>query len=174
MDYVMQKPARPTTQFKQVLTRATIIAAVLGSALVLLNQSAAIFGDAEIQLLPLALAYLTPFIVVSLSQILGAREARAASAWMTEFRESFAQTLVSHGIPARAVAIGLVAGGINTAIVAVDSLLAGRGLDQMPLALIAQAVTLPIVFGALSQTLAFRRTTRLASETVAGTAFRRQ
>ena len=160
MDHILQNPPLPAAQFKPVLARAAIIAAILGTTLVLLNQSAAIFGAAEIQWLPLTLAYLTPFLVVSLSQILGAREARAASAWISEFRESFAQTLVSHGIPARAIALGLAAGGINTAIVATDSLLAGRGLDQLPAGLILQALTLPAVFGAMSQTLAFRRTIR--------------
>ena len=35
--------------------------------------------------------------------------------------------------------------------------MAGQGLDQLPLPLIAQALTLPVLFGALSQAVSFRR-----------------
>ena len=57
----------------------------------------------------------------------------------------------------RAVVLSLAAGGISTAIVATDSLLAGHGLDQLPVASILQALILPAVFGALSQAVSFRR-----------------
>ena len=125
----MQGAARPPSQLTQVLRRAAIIAAILGSTLALLNQSDAIFGKAEIQWLRLILVYLTPFLVVSLSQTLGLREARKASARMTGLGESFYATLTSHGIPARAFALGLAAGAINTAIVASAALIAGDGLE---------------------------------------------
>ncbi len=162
MDHVMQGAARPASQLPQVLRRAAIIAAILGSTLAILNQSDAIFGKAEIQWLRLILVYLTPFLVVSLSQALGLRAARKASARMTGLGESFFATLTSHGIPARAFALGLAAGTINTAIVASAALIAGDGLDRLPLALIAQALTLPILFGALSQAMSFRRAIRQA------------
>ena len=162
MDRVMQKAERPASRLKQVLIRAAVVAVVLGSALALLNQWSAIFGAAEIQWLRLTLVYLTPFLVVSLSQTLGLREARKASVRMTGLGESFFATLTSHGIPARAFTLGLAAGAINTAIVASAALIAGDGLDRLPLALIAQALTLPILFGALSQAMSFRRAIRQA------------
>jgi hypothetical protein len=163
MDNTMRRQPPAVSPAKQVLTRAAIVAVILGTILTLLNQPNAIFGTAEIQWLPLTLVYLTPFLVVSVSQILGTRQARKAPAWVMELREGFAATLVSHGIPARAIALGLAAGSINTAIVVTDGLAAGRGLDQVPVALIAQALILPVIFGALSQTLSFRRAIRLAS-----------
>jgi hypothetical protein len=162
MDHVMQGAANSASQLKQVITRSAIVAVILGSTLALVNQSDAIFGAAEIRWLPLALAYLTPFLVVSVSQSFGIREARKTLAWMTELRESFLETLISRGIPARAFALGLAAGAINTAIVASAALIAGDGLDRLPLALIAQALTLPILFGALSQAMSFRRAIRQA------------
>jgi hypothetical protein len=55
----------------------------------------------------------------------------------------------------RLVALGLVAGGLNTAIVA-----AVNGLDPVPVSLIAQAVSLPFLFGLLSQMILFRRALR--------------
>lgn len=160
MNHVMQDAARPASQLNQMLMRAAVIAAILGTTLALLNQSDALFGAAEIQWLRLILVYLTPFLVVGLSQALGMRAARKASARTTGLGESFVATLFSHGIPARALALGLAAGVINTAIAASADLAAGRGLDQLPLALIAQALTLPVLFGALSQALSFRRTIR--------------
>ena len=171
----MDHAAYPTALLsKQVLGRAAIVAIILGSAPTLLNQSGAIFGIAEIHWLPLILVYLTPFLVVSASQVFGIREAREAAAWMTKFRESFVETLLAHGIPARAVALGLAAGSINTAIAASDNLLAGRGLDALPVALIVQALALPAVFGALSQALSFRRTIRLTARSANDPASRRE
>ena len=136
MDHVMQGAARPASQAKQVLIRATVVATILGSALALLNQSSAILGADEIQWLRLALLYITPFLVVTLSQALGLRAARRASARTATLGESFTATLFGHGIPARAVALGLAAGAVNTAIVATAAVMAGQGLDQLPLALI--------------------------------------
>lgn len=155
---------------KQILARAAIVAVLLGSALTLLNQSDAIFGDADIRWLSMILLYLTPFLVVGVSQVLGIREARAAPIWATEPHESFFTTVFSHGIPRRAVALGLAAGSINTAIVATDILLAGGSLDQLPVALVVQALTLPAVFGALSQALSFRRAVGRAAQPASVTA----
>ena len=142
---------------RQILRRAVIIAGVLGSALTLINQPGAIFGASELKLLPLVLVYLTPFLVVAVSQGLGIRAARSLSTRLMEFREPFLQTLISHGIPKRAIQLGLSIGCTNAFIVTSATLLAGQTLDQLPVSLILQALTLPILFGALSQVLAFRR-----------------
>ncbi len=58
-----------------VIRRAGIVALVLGSVLTLANQSGAIFGGGTVQVLPLVLVYLTPFVVVTVSQVLGIRRA---------------------------------------------------------------------------------------------------
>ena len=58
-----------------VFLRAAIVAAFLGSVLTLLNQSGAIFASEQIQRLPFVLVYATPFTVVVISQVLGARQA---------------------------------------------------------------------------------------------------
>ena len=49
-----------------VLRRSTILALIIGSALTWINQSAAIFGSDTIQILPLLLAYATPFTVIAI------------------------------------------------------------------------------------------------------------
>ena len=160
MKTTMQRSGAGASPAKQVLARAAAVALILGSTLTLINQSDAIFGAAEIRWLPLTLVYLTPFLVVGVSQVLGIRAARRALARMTELRENFLGTIFSHGIPARAIVLGLVASGVNSAIVASEGLLAGGGLSAPPVPLIAQALVLPAMFGALSQAISFRRAMR--------------
>ncbi len=141
----------------RVVLRAAIVAILLGSILMLVNQTDAILGTEELRFLPMILVYLTPFLVVGVSQLLGMRAAKRASRPSDEFRESFAGTLLSHGILRRALFLGLAAGSINTAVIVAQNILAGIGAAQLPVAFVLQAVALPILFGALSQTLSFRR-----------------
>lgn len=144
---------------KQVLVRAAILAIIIGSVLTLFNQPAAVFGQDKFQWLPLILSYLTPFLVVGVSQISGAHAARREAG----INESFAYTLFSHGIVARAIVLGLAAGAVNIAIITTAGIVAGQSFSQLPMALMFQALTLPIVFGALSQAIAYRRTVKLRS-----------
>ena len=142
----------------KVLVRAGIVAAVLGTVLTAINQAGAMFGQAPFDLLPVALVYVTPFVVVTLSQALGIRRARLEAAHTGAPRpESFWSAAMDHGIPRRALLIGLGIGSINTAIVASAALATGGTLADLPGALIAQAFVLPVLFGLLSQTLSFRR-----------------
>jgi hypothetical protein len=142
-----------------VVARAAVAALVIGGALTAINQPAAVFGDAAFQQFPLGAVFVTPFLVVCLSQVLGFRAARRASArdGNGPHEDSFFQTMAKHGILARSVLLGLGAGGVNTIFVGVVTLLSGRGLDQLPLPLVLQSLILSMVFGALLQTLSFRR-----------------
>ena len=165
VDFHNSSHIRPLSRFidsaqaRQILLRAALVAIILGSILTIVNQTDAIFGSGAIAWLPLALVYLTPFLVVTVSQILGVRRARADLILPAArfHAESFATTIASHGIPTRAMALGILVAVVNTAIVATTSVLAGHGLQAVPVALILQALSLPILFGALSQALAYRR-----------------
>lgn len=141
-----------TVQMKAVFSRAAIVAAVLGTVLTVVNQLGAIIGPSDLQWLPLFLVYLTPFVVVSASQVMGAQAAARAKGWQGEKYERFLMTLFSHGIIRRAVVLSLAIGGANIAII-----IAGRQLNQLPVAQLLQLVTLSVSFGALSQSLSFRR-----------------
>ena len=144
----------------QVFIRAAIVAIIIGCTLVLINQFDAIFGQSQLQYLPMSLAFITPFVVVSLSQVFGARAAKKLllqGSSILRLQQGFFQIVLSHGIPLRAIIMGIVAGSVNTAIVATINLSVGKDLDQLPFPLILQALTLPIIFGALSQVLSFRR-----------------
>ena len=149
-----------------VVLRAAIVAAVLGSILTLANQTDALLGPGDIALLPLVLVYATPFAVVAISQMLGARQAlregiRAGPQGARA--ESFLATAFSHGIAVRAVLLGLSMGSLNTLIVISATLLEHGRLESLPLPLLAQAYSLPVVFGVLSQALAYRRAVRQAA-----------
>ena len=154
-----------------VIRRAGFMALILGTALTLANQSGAVFGDEAVQILPLVLVYATPFIVVAFSQMLGARrahiDARGAHALP---RENSVTTALSHAIPLRSVAMGLIVGSVNTSIVVFAALMDGAGLANLPVALIGQAFVLPMLFGLLSQTISYRRAARRIAERLQGTA----
>ncbi len=141
-----------------VLRRAALVALILGSVLTLANQSGAVFGPEDIRLLPLLLVTLTPFVVVTISQLLGARQAAADNARSRGSAvETLTATAFSHGIPTRAGLMGLLAAGVNTTIVLMAALLEHGGLGQLPYPLLGQALVLPVLFGALSQAIAYRR-----------------
>ena len=145
---------QPSYPWKTIIKRAAIIAIIIGSSLTLVNQTDAVFGNAMFEIVPLALVFLTPFLVVSVSQIFGIREAHKLAAHET--LGGFLGTLFIHGIPIRAIALGLTIGVTNIIIVAVANSV--QRFEQLPLALMIQGLTLPIVFGAISQNLSFRRT----------------
>ena len=151
-----------------VFRRAALVALILGSVLTLTNQAGAVFGSESIQLLPLLLVYLTPFVVVTISQVLGARRAAADirnARPLGPVVETIALTAFSHGIPTRAALLGFLVGGVNTAIVLSAALLEQGNLNALPVPLLGQTFTLPVLFGVLSQAIAYRR---------AITAFRRE
>ena len=52
-----------------VLKRALLLALIIGGMLTLVNQSAALLGDAIFERLPLVLAFVTPFVVITVSQL---------------------------------------------------------------------------------------------------------
>lgn len=144
---------------RAIFLRATIIAVVIGSVLTVINQSGWVTGREPLQLLPFILVFLTPFAVVTIAQVAGVRQAcidsvgRRAPAGP----EGFIATTVSHGIPARAVAIGLVFGSLNAIIVLADTLLRSGDLAAVSVAPLGQAYVLPLLFGLLSQVISYRR-----------------
>ena len=137
------------------IKRAATLALAIGTALTVINQPDAVLGRKAFDLLPLVLVYVTPFVVVTLSQVLAMRQAMVDTAAGALLRyEDKWQTLLSHGIPKRAAFMGLVVGSINSAIVT-SATLASGGI--LPFALLAQAYALPALFSLLSQTLTYRR-----------------
>jgi hypothetical protein len=121
----------------------------------MINQSNAVFGDAQLNLIQLFLSYLTPFAIISLSQALGIRVA-LADATMGRFPSSysFLATVRSHGILRRAIVIALIVGTILAIISSVPALLRGFGLNW---GLMVQLYLIPLLFSTTSQTIAYNR-----------------
>ncbi len=143
-----------------ILRRAAIVAIVLGSVLTLVNQTGAVFGGGSLQILPFVLVYLTPFMVVTISQGLGirrARQDRRRDQTAASGPQAFVTTALSHGIPFRSLLLGLIVGAVNTAIVITAAVGEGAALAALPLPVIGQAFVLPMLFGLLSQTISYRR-----------------
>ena len=146
-----------------IFRRAALVALVVGSFLTLANQFAAIFGTEEFEFLPLVLVYLTPLVVVTISQMLGIRRATMDARQSGGHRwgeEPVLATALAHGIPLRAVLVGVLVGSVNASIVITIALLEGASVNNLPVALLAQAYALPVLFGLLSQTIAYRRATQ--------------
>lgn len=149
-----------------IFVRSAIIAVVIGSILTVINQPGWVAGSDPLQLLQLMLVFLMPFAVVTVSQVAGIRRANIDSVGrgVPATPEGFLTTTVSHGIPARAVAIGLVIGSLNTIIVVANALLSTSDLSAVSIASLGQAYVLPLVFGALSQAISYRRFRPLAGQ----------
>jgi len=144
---------------RAIFLRAAIVAVIIGSILTLINQPGWVVGSDSLRLLPLILVFLTPFAVVTVSQVAGTRRAYIDSVGHgTPARpEGFIATAVSHRIPARAVAIGLVFGSLNAIIVLADALFRSGDLAAVSVAPLGQAYALPLLFGLLSQAISYRR-----------------
>ncbi len=159
------------TQLKRgVLGRSMILALIIGSVLTLVNQFKALFGSYPIEILPLILVYVTPFIVIAISQFTAIRQAwfDANEELIPMVEEHLIATVFSHGIPARAVMIGLIIGVINSAIILTVAFLRTGAIGTTPVALLGQSFALPILFGFLSQAIAYQRASKLIAEYESG------
>ena len=144
---------------RAIFVRAAIIAVMIGSVLTLINQTGWVLGRDSLDVLQVILVFGLPFGVVTVSQIVGLRRAyldcvgQSASATP----ESIMATAVSHGIPARAVAISLAFGSLNASIVLADVILRSGDLAAVSVVSLGQAYALPLLFAELSQVISYRR-----------------
>lgn len=144
---------------KSVLLRSVVVALILGSILTLTNQSAAIFGDDSFNQLLFTLAFITPFVVVTLSQLGAIQQVVVERSFRRTSGDAanFIDTIIAHDIPLRAVAISLIVGSVSSAIILLYTILQTGDISQAPLSQLILSYFLPLVFGAFSQTLTYRR-----------------
>jgi hypothetical protein len=144
---------------RTILFRSAIIAFAIGNVLTLITQFEWVMGRESIQLLPFMLAFATPFFVIAISQIAGERQAYgdAATRNTATVSESFFATAISHGIPARALAIGLTIGSADAVIILAATFIRSGGLAEVSVSLLGQVFLLPLLFGVLSQAIAYKR-----------------
>ncbi|MEH6628282.1 MAG: hypothetical protein V7739_17705 [Motiliproteus sp.] len=142
-----------------MVLRSTIVAVLLGNILTLVNQPGWVIGSDPLQILPFILVFLTPFAVVMVAQVAGARQAHIDSAGhgASKNTEGFIKIITTHGIPARAVVIGLAFGTLNAVLSVVDEILRSGDLAAFDFISLAQAYVLPLVFGSVSQAISYKR-----------------
>ena len=142
-----------------VLKRSLLLALIIGGILTLVNQPAALFSDAIFERLPLTLAFVTPFVVITVSQLGATHQAvsDAIRGQSSATNSSFITTLFAHNILLRALVIGLTAAGATSLLTLISTFSLTGNVINASLPLLIQAFVLPFVFGTLSQTLAYRR-----------------
>lgn len=158
-----QKLSRLSQPFSVVVVRSAVFSVFLGSILTAVNQWEAITGSRDFDLLSLCLVYLSPFLVVTISQITAFKQASSDSyqnAAANIEAESVAMTMISHGIPKRAVKTGLMLGAFNSSLVLGTELLGTDHQISIPFLLLGQSFILPVIFGIFSQAVSYRRTLR--------------
>jgi hypothetical protein len=141
-----------------VLRRSALLALIIGSMLTYVNQSSAVLGANDFNKVQLLLAYLTPFVVILLSQVLAIRQAEINKAQnkVLSVSRQFKTRELTENIFVRALFISLFVGSVNNAIVMTTQLHHSK-VDGLPWFLLIQSYVLPLVFGALSQAMAYRR-----------------
>lgn len=145
-----------------MVRRAGAVALILGSALTLVNQTDAIIGEDRLQILPLVIAYVTPFVVATVSQVLGVRRAvldLCQRRPVNFSQDTLLHTAISHGIPLRTLFLALIIGAANAVIIVGAAVSGGGEISAVPAAHIGQGFFLPMLFGLMSQAVSYRRIT---------------
>ena len=142
-----------------VLKRSLAMVLIIGCLLILTSQSSAQFGHKPLHMLTLLLSFANPFVVVTLSQLSAAEQVATEEPTSRLFNRDagFVSTLLNHDIPARALLIALLLGSVYSVIVLLHQVLQLGQITSAVLPLIALLYVLPFLFGAISQTLTYRR-----------------
>jgi len=142
-----------------VVKRSLRLALIIGCTLTLINQFDGVFGNAPFKQLSLILVFITPFVVITISQLAATHRAVYDSicGQISEKNTPFITTLMAHGIIFRALIISFIIGSVNGLLILIDTFFQTASITNTPLPLIAQVYILPFIFGTLSQALAYRR-----------------
>lgn len=62
---------------KSMLVKALKVSGIVGTSLLLINQSDVLFDDAELRVIPAVLTYCVPFVVFIAGQLSGKQEDKA-------------------------------------------------------------------------------------------------
>ncbi len=147
-----------------VLKRSLILSMIIGVTLTLLNQPSVILGQAEFKWVTTIFMFITPFIVITLSQLVANEQARID--WphgQNGVQESgFLNILFNHNIATRAFFIALAIGLINCILMGLISLYKNGNMSLLSTELVLQFFILPFIFGVFSQTMTLKRQLKLA------------
>ena len=144
---------------KYVLKRSLLLALVIGVILTLGNQPEAVFASAEFVKLQLVMAFVTPFVTITFSQLGAMYQADGDRSKAPFFAkpESLFKSVVKHNIPLRALIISLIVGSISSVIILTNTVIQTGEIENVPWPQLTQSYVLPFIFGSLSQALTYRR-----------------
>lgn len=141
-----------------ILKRSFLLALIIGGLLTLVNQYSALFSGDSLKVLPLVQVFLTPFGVITLSQLGATQQAKLdAGQTQVESLSGILSIMGSHNIPLRAALIAFVAVGINSVIAITNTSQTFASLMVSSWPLLAQSFVVPLFFGAFSQAMTYRR-----------------
>ena len=143
----------------RIVVRAIIGALIVGTGLNVLNQS--------LSPLQSVMMFVTPFFTISIAQLLGIRAARRLHVPGSP-APSMGQTLRKHALFCNAVLIGVVMAASNASLMVIAGAMETGQLVLLNPLILAQAFMLPVLFGAVSQALAYRRTAQSLANTGIG------
>jgi len=144
---------------KDVFKRSLILALIICGMLTLINQPTAVFSSDKFVKLQLILAFITPFVVITLSQ-LGAKhqaDIDRSKGRLSTNPERFITMVLKHNIPFRALIISMVIGSVSSVIILTSTVIQTGGVENIPWPQLVQSYVLPFIFGAFSQALTYRR-----------------
>lgn len=139
---------------RALLRRALLVGLAAGFAINAGNQLPRLRAGLDLNWLQIALTFLAPFLVVSLSQAVGIRRG-IVDARLGPLSEPVTATIGTHGIPARAVTIAIATGSSLTVVVLLATAASGGG--QIGIMTFLQLFLFPLTFSFISQTIAYRR-----------------
>ena len=147
-----------------VLKRSLILSMIIGVTLTFLNQPFAILGQAEFKWVPTAFMFFTPFIVITLSQLVANEQARMdwSHGHNSAQDSGFLNVLFNHNVVPRALFIALAMGLINCILMGLISLYKNGNMSLLSTGLVLQFFILPFIFGAFSQTMTLKHQLKLA------------
>jgi len=140
------------------LKRSVIIAAIIGSVLTFVNQTSAILGNESLVKFKLILVFVLPFIVISISQVLGKYQAEIdkVDSQFQFSHEKLLKTMVSHNIPVRALVICLIVGSLASVVTLSNFLLHDKNTN-IDWYFMSQPYLFSLFFGAFSQAISYQR-----------------
>jgi len=163
MENAVLTPSEVSPQYTTMLKRAALAALVIGIVLNLVNQGPRVAAGIGIAPLQFTMVFITPFLVVMVSQLFAFQHAirdagqTANTNWLNE---TWIRTALGNEILTRSAVIALTMASMNATLIAGKNLVTTGQLTPLPAALLAQALFLPLIFSALSQSLTYRRVLR--------------
>jgi hypothetical protein len=141
--------------FKKVI----ITTLVVGTLLTISNQFSAIFNDAQLNIVMLIFAFMTPFLVIIFAQM-SAVDIVSKQIKKTDHilnKDTLIKVMYSHNIPLKSVMISFIAGTTNSFFILLNTYNETGSFDAAPITPMVQSYMLPLVVGLIIQSITYKK-----------------